>query len=121
MASDTLDSPGTTARLAGGLWLAVIVASLIDVLAVPSLNVSGTPAQTAASVLATETPFRLGFAVNFFASVCYIGVTALLYELFRPVGRSLALFAAFAGLAGIIVGATSAVDSGARLLKRRAA
>jgi hypothetical protein len=110
MSSDTNGSPATTARLTGALWLAVIVASLIDVLVVPSLNATGTPAQTAASVLAAETPYRLGFAANFFASVCYVGVTALLYELMRPVGRGLALFAAFAGLAGIIIGAASAVD-----------
>jgi len=115
MASDTLESAATTARITGALWLTVIVASLIDVLAVPALNVTGTPAQTAASVLAAEMPYRLGFAANFFGSVCYIGVTALLYELLRPVNRGIALFGAFTGLAGIIVGATTAVDELAAL------
>ncbi|HJQ53149.1 MAG TPA: DUF4386 domain-containing protein [Gemmatimonadaceae bacterium] len=115
MPSDTIESPVTTARFAGALWLIVIIASLIDVLAVPAINTTGTPAQTAASVLASEGPIRLGFALNVLVSVCYLGVTALLYDLLRPVGRGLALFGAFAGVGGIIVGAASAVDELAAL------
>jgi hypothetical protein len=104
------DSPQTTARLAGALWLIVIAVSIASLFAAPSVSTSGSPAETAASILAAETPYRLAFALLFVGSLCYLGVTALLYELLRPVNRSVALFGAFAGLAGLTIGAASAVN-----------
>jgi hypothetical protein len=104
------DSPEATARLAGALWLIVIAVSIVSIFVNPSVSTAGSAAQTAASVLAAETPYRLAFALLFVGSLCYLGVTALLYELLRPVNRSVALFGAFAGLAGITIGAASAVN-----------
>jgi hypothetical protein len=116
------DSPQTTARLAGALWLIVIVVSIASIFASPSVNISGSPAETAASILAAETPYRLAFALLFVGSLCYLGVTALIYELLRPVNRSIALFGAFAGLAGLTIGAASAVNElGALDLLKQAA
>jgi hypothetical protein len=110
MSLSSTDSPQTTARLAGALWLIVIAVSIASLFAAPSVNINGSPAETAASVLAAETPYRLAFALLFIGSLCYLGVTALLYELLRPVNRSVALFGAFAGLAGLTIGAASAVN-----------
>ena len=104
------DLPETTARLAGALWLIVIAVSIASLFAAPSVSTSGSPAETAASILAAETPYRLAFALLFVGSLCYLGVTALLYELLRPVNRSIALFGAFAGVAGLTIGAASAVN-----------
>src|SRR4030081_3140654 len=104
------DSPETSARLAGALWLIVIAVSIVSIFINPSVATSGSPAQTAASLLAAETPYRLGFTLLFFGSLCYLGVTALLYELLRPVNRSVALFGAFASLAGLTIGAASSVN-----------
>lgn len=104
------DSPETTARLAGALWLIVIVVSIASIVAAPSVNTSGSPAETAASVLAAETSYRLAFALLFVGSLCYLGVTVLIYELLRPVNKSVALFGAFASLAGLTIGAASAVN-----------
>ena len=104
------DSPERTARLAGALWLAVIVVSIVSIFVNPSVNTVGTPSQTAATILAAETPYRLAFALLFFGSLCYLGVTALIYGLLRPVSRSVALFGAFASLAGLTIGAASAVN-----------
>ena len=75
-----------TARLAGALWLVVIAASVISV-----ATQSGIP--------------RLAFAANQFSGVCYLGVTVLLYQLFKPVDTGISLFAAFCGLAGVASGA----------------
>lgn len=111
MSPTSFDSPETTARLAGALWLIVIVVSIAAVVGSPSLNLGGGPAEAAASVLASETPYRLVFAALFAGGVCYLGVTALLYELLRPVNRSVALFGALAGLAGIVVGGASSIDT----------
>src|SRR5213595_1023451 len=116
------DSPERTARLAGALWLAVIVVSIVSIFVNPSVNTVGTPIQTAATILAAETPYRLAFALLFFGSLCYLGVTALIYELLRPVNRSIALFGAFASLAGLTIGAASAVNElGALTLLKQAA
>ena len=116
------DSPQTTARLAGALWLIVIAVSIASLFTAPSVSTSGSPAETAASILAAETPYRLAFALLFVGSLCYLGVTALLYELLQPVNRSVALFGAFAGLAGLTIGAASAVNElGALDLLKQAA
>jgi len=122
MTSVSADSPERTARLAGALWLAVIVVSIVSIIVNPSVNTVGTPSQTAATILAAETPYRLAFALLFFGSLCYLGVTALIYELLRPVNRSVALFGAFASLAGLTIGAASAVNElGALTMLRDAA
>lgn len=47
---------------------------------------------------------RLGFLAGLIAAACYIAVTLLFYYMFRPVNRSLSLFAAFLSLAGCIIG-----------------
>jgi hypothetical protein len=103
-------SPDATARAAGFLWLVVIIVS-VAAIAAPSVNLHGTPAETAASVLATETPYRLAFAALLFGGLCYLGVTALLYELLKPVNASIAFFGALASLAGLTVGAASGVHT----------
>ncbi len=122
MSLSSPDSPQTTARLAGALWLIVIAVSIASLFTAPSVNINGSAAETAASILAAETPYRLAFALLFVGSLCYLGVTALLYELLRPVNRSVALFGAFAGLAGVTIGAASAVNElGALDLLKQAA
>ncbi len=50
---------------------------------------------------------RLGFVAIVIATACYIAVTLLFYDIFKPVNRSLSLLAAFFGLAGCAIGALS--------------
>jgi len=110
MSPNSIESPDTTARLAGFLWLVVILVS-IAAIGAPSINLHGTPAETAASVLAGETAYRLAFSELLFGGLCYLGVTALLYELLKPVNPSVAFFGALASLAGLTVGAASGVHT----------
>jgi len=110
MSTISNDSPETTARFAGALWLVVILVSMAAI-AAPSVNLHGTPAETAASVLAAETSYRLAFAELLFGGLAYLGVTALLYELLKPVNASVAFFGALASLAGLTVGAASGVHT----------
>jgi hypothetical protein len=44
--------------------------------------------------------FELGFTVYLIEMACQIAITALFYDLFKPVGRSVSLVAAFLSLAG---------------------
>ena len=83
-----MNDPRRTARLAGALWLLVIAVSVL-------------------SVLTRSTQPRLAFAANQFGGLCYLGVTVLLYELFKPVNTSLSLFAAVCGAAGVASGAAA--------------
>ncbi len=90
--------------MAGVLWLIVIVTGIFaEVFVRGSLIVSGDAASTAANILASEPLFRLGFAADLVAVAAYIGVTAILYELLKPVSRTLSFLGAFFGLAGSAV------------------
>jgi len=53
---------------------------------------------------------RARFAADLIATVSYVGVTLLFYDLFRPVNRLLSLLAAFVGLVGCAVGALRTLD-----------
>ena len=92
-------SPRLKARIAGGLYLSGVL-NLFAGAVISRLVVNGDAAATAHKILAHETSYRLAFAADIITVPCYIGVTALFYDLFKPVNRSLALLAAFFGLAG---------------------
>jgi hypothetical protein len=104
-------SPRLKARVAGGLYLIVIAAGIFaEVFVRGTLIVSGDAAATASNILGSEPLFRLGFAADLVAVAAYIGVTALLYELLKPVSRTLALLGAFFGLAGSAIMAVNMVN-----------
>jgi hypothetical protein len=98
------DSPQLNARIAGVLWLTCIVSGIVSFAADSSLTVRGNAAATAAKILANEPLFRISFAADVVSGLSYVGVTALLYYLLKPVGRSLSALAAFFGVAGVAVG-----------------
>ena len=105
--TSTESSPLLAARMAGGLWLIVIIAGIIAVVTGASLDTSGEPGTLAATALASASKVRLAFVINFFGKICYLGVSVLLYELLKPVNKSIALFGAFCGFAGLMSGAGS--------------
>jgi Domain of unknown function (DUF4386) len=96
-------SPRFKARMAGGLWLLYVsMAGLAD-FARRGLVVNGEAAATATNILAHEPLFRLGFAADLLAIACYIALTALFYDLFKPVNRTVSLLAAFFSLVGCTI------------------
>ena len=107
MQSDTSTEPSPLfgARMAGALWLIVILASIVAILGSDSMDVRGDPGTLAANVLASASKIRLTFVFLFLGKICYLGFTVLLYELLKPVNKSVALFGAFCGLAGLVSGA----------------
>ena len=92
-------SPSLKARIAGGLYLSG-VANLFAGAVLGTLVVNGDAAATAHNILAHETLYRLALTADLITVPCYIAVTVLFYNLFKPVNRSLSLIAAFFGLAG---------------------
>jgi len=78
-------SPSLKARIAGVFYLLNILMGAL------ALFVSG----------------GLGIATILVATLCYIVVTLLFYDIFKPVSRGLSLLAAFFSLAGCAMGALS--------------
>lgn len=106
MPSDTSTEPSPLfgARMAGALWLIVIAASIVAVLGGDSIDLRGDPGALSATVLASASKIRFTFVSLFFGKISYLGFTVLLYELLKPVKKSVALFGAFCGLAGLLSG-----------------
>lgn len=95
--------PRLEARIAGFLYMIVIVASVFALYCTSNLIVSGDAAATAANIMASEQVFRLGFAANLAACAAYVAVVAILYAVMKPAGRTLSIVAAFFGLAGCAI------------------
>jgi hypothetical protein len=100
----TEPSPVFGARMAGALWLTVILVSIVAIIGGFSLDLHGDPGTMAANALASASRIRLAFVLFFFGKICYLGGTVLLYELLKPLNKSVALFGAFCGLAGLLSG-----------------
>lgn len=87
-------SPRSLARLAGLLYLVIVVAGLFAELVVRAGVVEpGDAAATAGNILADEGLFRLGFVADLVMVLADIAVAILLYVLLKPVSRTLALLA----------------------------
>jgi Domain of unknown function (DUF4386) len=95
-------SPRFWARMAG-LVAWITTSAGFAAIVIGNLVVNDNAAATAHNLLANETLYRLA-AVGDTISVLYIVYTLLIYYLFRPVNRSLALLAALFSLVGIAVG-----------------
>src|SRR5437867_8732681 len=71
------------------------------------LIVANDGAATTANILAKESAFRFGFVADLVSGLSYVGVTAFIYCVLKPVSRSLSLLGAFFGLAGVAIGGAS--------------
>lgn len=101
---------GTTrrlARLAGSFYLAELLTHIPGVLIRRTLVSPTDAAATASSILGHAPLLYTAFATDMVGFACYIVVTALLYQLFKPVNRNVSLAAAFFSLAGCTIGALS--------------
>ena len=77
-------SPRLRARVAGVFYLLTFVTGVLSMVSANGKRVA-----------------------NLIATVCYIAVTVLFYDLFKPVNRSLSLVAAIVSLAGCVFGTLS--------------
>jgi hypothetical protein len=102
-------SPLFKARMGGFCWFMCFLTSIYPMMISGRLIVAGDPAATAANLLSNETLFRLGTASLLVSTAFYVGATLFVYEVLRPVNRSLSLLAAFFSLVACAVGAFSCV------------
>ena len=91
------------ARITGVVYLFYFLTAVCGEFFLKGLVVDGDAAATANNILAHESLFRLGLATGLISTACYVAVTALFYDLFKTVSRSLSLLAAFFSLVGCAI------------------
>lgn len=97
-------SPRFKARIAGVLYVLTGMTSVIGEMLIPGrLVVRGDAAATAHAIMAHELLFGLGFSALLVAVACSIALTAISYDLFKPVNKNLSLTAAFFHLVGLAI------------------
>lgn len=88
-------SPLVYARIAGLLYLIIIVSGIYsEVFIRSSLVVAGDAAATAANIVASEGLFRFGFLADSIMLLSDVAIAVLFYVLLKPVSKTLALTAA---------------------------
>jgi uncharacterized protein DUF4386 len=97
------------ARVAGAVYLLVFLAGGAAVLASSGVIKLTDVVATATNILLHEQRFWLGFTFNLVVIASYLVVTALFYELFRPVSRQLSLHAVLFSVVGCAVQAAALV------------
>jgi Domain of unknown function (DUF4386) len=105
------------ARVAGALWLVVIVTGIFSEMFVrANLLVRNDGAATSANILQHQALFRLGVVSDITATACYLAVVAILFDLLRPAGRALSGVAAAFGVAGSAISGLNMLASFAPLI-----
>jgi len=110
MNQSTAASPRMNARIAGVFYLLTIVARMfVEIFVRTRLVRFDDAATTAANIMTHEPLWQWGFAADIISFASYIALAGLLYELLKPVNRSLSLVAAFFSLAASVVQAISSL------------
>ncbi len=78
-------------RLAGFLYLVVVIAGFFSLAYVPSqITLSGDPRTAVSNIMASESLFRLGIAAFMILQVAFLLLPLVLFRLLRPVGEAMA-------------------------------
>src|SRR5215469_6312094 len=97
-------SPRHLARIAGGLYLIIILGGLFATGYVPAaLVVPGNAAATAHNIMAHELLYRLGLVAHIIVLPCNIPLAVIFYDLFKVVNRRPSLLVVFFTLVGTAV------------------
>jgi len=103
-------SPRARARLAGVFEaLEGLPAAFGQTIVAGMVVVDGNAAATARNILTHEAMYRLGFAVPLLAVGFHVVWALLMYQLFKPVNRTISTLAAFAILVGCAIQAGAAI------------
>ena len=88
-----MTEPWPSARATGVVYLLYFTAAILATLPVRGIITPGDAAATASAMLARESAYRAGIALDLIGYAFYIATTVLFYRLFAPVNRTLSLLA----------------------------
>jgi hypothetical protein len=108
-------SPQLYARIAGAVYLFIIVSGVAGAIIKPQMIAPGDPAATAANIVAGASTLRLVVSIESLHMAAGIVLAVLLYALFKPVDRYISLLAALTHVACAIVLAVAAIGTFAAL------
>lgn len=101
---------GTIGRLAGCLYLVVVVTGIFSLAYVPTqINVPGDPLVTLGNIIAHESLFSAGNASFLVEQVAFLMLPLVLYRLLVPVNRTAAILMVAFALAAIPIALTGLV------------
>ena len=98
-------NPAAEPRDSHTVFLPLFPRAAEETTATPTAPATGTPdaTATARAILANEPLFRAGLAADLVMLACYVGVTTLFLDMFRPVHAGVSRMAAAFSLIGIAV------------------
>jgi hypothetical protein len=87
-----MDTNKKTARTAGLVYLIILIGGLFAEFFVRSrVMAAGNAALTTGNIMGSQGLYRLGFVIDIFSQVAYLIVALLLYKLFKPVNKTVAM------------------------------
>ena len=99
-----MNSINRTARVAGVLYLLIVLLSIPVHFVIPGqLVIAGDAAATASNIMASEGLFRMGIGAELVLLLSEIVLSVLLYVLLKPVNKTLSLVAAVSRLAMTVI------------------
>jgi hypothetical protein len=117
-----MHSTDKAARVAGAIYLSMVVTAPFSLIYIPStLIVRGNATATANNILAHETLFRLGIVADLISSVIFICLVMALYRLFSGVNKTLASLMVALVLVSAAVGFMNVLNNIAALILFRGA
>lgn len=97
----TETSPTTRGRILAAVYLFLILSGIIgQAIIADGLVVRDDAAKTAANILANKTLYRLAFTIFMLEMAAQVVVSAMFYDLLKPVNRSVARLSMILGLTG---------------------
>src|SRR5712691_50462 len=96
-------SPLSTANIAGAFDLTSILTGGAAAFIRWRLLQSGDAATTATNILAHAPLFWIVFAADLISILCYVAVTVLFYDMFKPVNKRVSLLTAFFSIMGCAI------------------
>ena len=97
-------SPRFLARMTGLFFLLTILGGIVAQGFVSERLIDfSSAATTATNIQTNQKLFEMGFTVYLIEMACQVAMTALFYELLRPVSKTISLLSAFWGLTGCVI------------------
>ena len=97
--ADSASSARLNARIAGLLYVAVILGGTFAPFAITPSSLAADPAAITARMMQSQGAYRFGGVAEIVVLTCDIALAVIFYRLLRPVSRTIAMLAAFFRLA----------------------